>query len=120
MDALHNEGQVVGLAFDSDTPEALEDARLDGGATASERLEDGAAGWGDELDQLAHEGERLHGGMRSHAGFVVKRLHPRPAIVAALLPRVTSGEPLATGVARLYLIPAIVLPPVAFTCHASD
>jgi hypothetical protein len=63
-EAGFDEGEVVGLALDGDAPEAFEQARLDGGAAAGERLEDGAAGRGDEADQPPHEGEGLDGGMR--------------------------------------------------------
>ena len=55
VDALPNQWQVVGLALDGDALEAFDDARLDGCAGACERFEDGAAGWGDEPDEPAHE-----------------------------------------------------------------
>jgi hypothetical protein len=63
VDALGDERQVVGFAFDGDAAEAFEDAGFDGGAAAGEGLEDGAAGWGDEPDEPAHEVEGLDGGV---------------------------------------------------------
>src|SRR5690606_33964586 len=74
VDALHDERQVVGLPLDRDAAEALDEARLDGGAGPGERLEAGAAGWSDEPEEQAHEVERFDG---SRWGGPL-RTHPRP------------------------------------------
>src|SRR5690606_11046885 len=59
-EAVHDELQVVLLAFNRDAPEPLKNARLSGSAAARERLEDHPAGWGDEPHEPTHEVERLH------------------------------------------------------------
>src|SRR5699024_8117959 len=60
VDSVLDEGQVVGLHLDADRVEALDECGFDGGARPGERVEHGAAGWGDEPDQPTHNREGLH------------------------------------------------------------
>lgn len=56
-------GEVVGVAFDPDEPEALKRGSLAGAAAAHKGIQHQAAGWCDETTKVAHQVGWLDGGV---------------------------------------------------------
>ncbi len=54
---------ILGVHLDADEVEAFELCRASCRAAAHERVEDGAAGWGHEAHEPAHEADGLDGAM---------------------------------------------------------
>src|SRR5699024_7710883 len=59
VDAVLDQWQVFGFHLDPNGLEAFDECGFDGGARSCERVEHGAAGWGDETDQPTHDFQGL-------------------------------------------------------------